>query len=127
MILTTNLPLFSQRIILDKGDTLTCLTKEQGRFVVKVFNEKKECGQLLNICNEELENSKKIIIFKEQIIVDKTKIIAGRDSIERIKSDEIKIYQVENKKQKKEIKKQKFYKSLFFTTTIVAITLLIII
>lgn len=73
MILLTISEGYSQKIILDKTESLFCFTKEQGRFLLKRYYLSEELDSINRILEKELE-------VKELAFIQRGLIISNKDT-----------------------------------------------
>jgi len=128
------LPVISQNIskgeikttVSDSGDTLVIMNLEDAKFILSDLLEYEVTDSLLNIYIERDSLNKEVVLLKDSIIekiyqqndncgkivVNLKKVISNKDIVITLKDDTI-------IQQKKEIRKQKFFKFLGFAGSII--------
>ena len=128
------LPVISQNIskgeikttVSDSGDTLVIMNLEDAKFILSDLLQYEVTDSLLNIYIERDSLNKEVVLLKDSIIekiyqqndncgkivVNLKKVISNKDIVITLKDDTI-------IQQKKEIRKQKFFKFLGFAGSII--------
>ncbi len=102
-----SLTVYSQTTVLSKGDTLTCFTQKQSKFLLKQAYKVKELQEVIVINNQER-------VIYDSITANNNEIIANQDELLKDSKETLKLkeFQIQEEKDKtaqaqKETRKQK--------------------
>lgn len=120
LTLSASLTAYSQKTILDKGDTLICFTVKQSKFLLKEHYRAEECDTLKSICEAQSQLKDSVIKSDKKIQNDLSLVIKNKDS--EIALQDLVIDDLRKKilLEQKATRRQKFYKWLSITGGCVA-------
>ena len=116
-LLLMSLSAFSQKVVLNNGDTTVCFTIKQSKFLLKQVYQLEECDTLRKICEIQRAIGDSINLGNRSIIADYKTMMQNDSSIIGLKQYQIDKLTESLKASQKEIRKQKVYKWVAVGTT----------
>lgn len=112
MVSLKSLTIFSQKAILNNGDTLVCFTPDQCKTILKEFSRAKYLDTLTKVQSNEIAYLNLSISELEQIVEAKSKQLKLSQDLSKIKDVQIERLNNDKKQLEVEIKRQKRHKIL---------------
>jgi len=107
MVSLKSLTLFSQKAILNNSDTLICFTPDQCKTILKEFSRANYLDTLVKVQSNEIKTLNLSVNDLEQIVELKSGQLKLSQDLSKIKDVQIERLNMQNKKLKTDIKRQK--------------------
>lgn len=113
LLLSMSLKGYSQKTLLNNGDTTICFTVGQAKFLLKNYYNLEKFIALDSICETQLSYCDSLSNLNKTIIESKSKIISAQKTILLFKNDEVGNLKLQFTNQTKELQRQRNLKRLW--------------